>query len=226
MVNMTIFTGRTGKVMGWPDVCVSPQQETELKAIGVSLGRSMDSDSVELAWKSFVEKSAAEITRTDDVSTELDKLILRVLNESYQEKQEKLQQRAARVQHFNEMKQECRKLIESIRMRVQSLEEEYTATEEEARLANIDLQNMIQRQQQTLQTMSNVSKMLHDTAMAVIRNISGYEDEETKLREELALLRDALSSGVFPVQIMDKTYNNKEEIERQIKVIEFKLSQL
>jgi hypothetical protein len=38
-------------------------------------------------------------------------------------------------------------------------------------LANIDLQNQLQKQQQTLQTMSNVSKMLHDTAMAVIRKI-------------------------------------------------------
>jgi len=42
---------------------------------------------------------------------------------------------------------------------------------DDAQLANIDLQNTLQKQQQTLQTMSNVSKMLHDTAMAVIRKI-------------------------------------------------------
>lgn len=42
---------------------------------------------------------------------------------------------------------------------------------DDAKLANIDLQNMLQKQQQTLQTMSNVSKMLHDTAMAVVRKI-------------------------------------------------------
>jgi hypothetical protein len=42
---------------------------------------------------------------------------------------------------------------------------------DDAQLANIDLQNALQKQQQTLQTMSNVSKMLHDTAMAVIRKI-------------------------------------------------------
>jgi hypothetical protein len=40
-------------------------------------------------------------------------------------------------------------------------------------MANIDLQNALQKQQQTMQTMSNVSKMLHDTAMAVIRKIGG-----------------------------------------------------
>lgn len=38
-------------------------------------------------------------------------------------------------------------------------------------LANIDLQNQLQKQQQALQTMSNVSKALHDTAKAVIRKI-------------------------------------------------------
>ncbi len=40
-----------------------------------------------------------------------------------------------------------------------------------AQRANVDLQNALQQQQRTLQTMSNVSKMLHDTAMAIIRKI-------------------------------------------------------
>ncbi len=42
---------------------------------------------------------------------------------------------------------------------------------EDAQLANIDLQNLLQKQQQTLQLLSNISKLLHDTAMAVIRKI-------------------------------------------------------
>jgi len=42
---------------------------------------------------------------------------------------------------------------------------------DDAQLANVDLQNMLQKQQQTMQMMSNISKMLHDTAMAVIRKI-------------------------------------------------------
>lgn len=46
-----------------------------------------------------------------------------------------------------------------------------TAAAKDAKLANINLQNALQKQQQTLQTMSNVSKMLHDTAMAIIRKI-------------------------------------------------------
>ena len=44
---------------------------------------------------------------------------------------------------------------------------------DDAQLANIDLQNILQKQQQTLQMMSNISKMLYDTAMAVVRKIGG-----------------------------------------------------
>jgi hypothetical protein len=45
--------------------------------------------------------------------------------------------------------------------------------EDDAQLANVDLQNMLQKQQQTLQMMSNISKMLYDTATAVIRKLGG-----------------------------------------------------
>jgi hypothetical protein len=44
---------------------------------------------------------------------------------------------------------------------------------DDAQLANVDLQNILQKQQQTLQMMSNISKMLFDTAMSVIRKIGG-----------------------------------------------------
>ena len=41
----------------------------------------------------------------------------------------------------------------------------------EGGLENVDLQNVLEKQQQTLQTMSNMSKALHDTAMAIIRKM-------------------------------------------------------
>jgi hypothetical protein len=52
-------------------------------------------------------------------------------------------------------------------------EEKLNTVGDDAQLANVDLQNMLQKQQQTLQMMSNISKMLHDTAMSVIRKIGG-----------------------------------------------------
>ena len=50
-------------------------------------------------------------------------------------------------------------------------EEKLASICHDAQLSNTDLQGALERQQQTMQTMSNISKMLHDTAMAVIRKI-------------------------------------------------------
>ena len=44
---------------------------------------------------------------------------------------------------------------------------------DDAQLANVDLQNQLQKQQQTLQMLSNVSKTLNDTTLAIIRKIGG-----------------------------------------------------
>ncbi len=38
-------------------------------------------------------------------------------------------------------------------------------------MSNIDLQDRLQKQQQTLQTLSNVSKAMHDTSRSMIRNL-------------------------------------------------------
>jgi len=56
---------------------------------------------------------------------------------------------------------------------VKNLEEKLNGVGDDAQLANVDLQNVLQKQQQTMQTMSNISKMLHDTALAIIRKIGG-----------------------------------------------------
>ena len=42
---------------------------------------------------------------------------------------------------------------------------------DEAQLANVDLQNVLQKQQQLLQMISNISKQVSDTAMSTIRKI-------------------------------------------------------
>ena len=42
---------------------------------------------------------------------------------------------------------------------------------DEPQLANLEIQNILQKQSQSLQSMSNVSKTLHDTSMAIVRKI-------------------------------------------------------
>lgn len=63
--------------------------------------------------------------------------------------------------------------VESVTKELQRITVLCNTADESSQMANVDLQNALQKQQQTLQTMSNVSKMLHDTAMAVIRKIGG-----------------------------------------------------
>jgi hypothetical protein len=60
---------------------------------------------------------------------------------------------------------------EDLETYIKNTEEQLNSVGDDAQLANVDLQNMLQKQQQTLQMMSNISKMLHDTAMAVIRKV-------------------------------------------------------
>ena len=52
-------------------------------------------------------------------------------------------------------------------------EKELQTAGDDAQLANIDLQNMMQKQQQALQQLSNISKVLHDTTMSIVRKIGG-----------------------------------------------------
>ncbi len=52
-------------------------------------------------------------------------------------------------------------------------QEKLNSIGDDAQLANVDLQNILQKQQQTLQMMSNISKMLYDTAQSVIRKMGG-----------------------------------------------------
>jgi len=54
---------------------------------------------------------------------------------------------------------------------IHELEDKLNAVGDDAQLANIDLQNTIQKQQQLIQVLSNVSKLLSDTALATIRKI-------------------------------------------------------
>jgi hypothetical protein len=63
--------------------------------------------------------------------------------------------------------------LEQLEAEIKHWEEELNSIGDDAQLANVDLQNTLQKQQQTLQMMSNISKMLHDTAMSVIRKLGG-----------------------------------------------------
>jgi len=62
-------------------------------------------------------------------------------------------------------------LLAALQREVDAYEHRLNEIGDDAQLANIDLQNMLQKQQQLVQMISNISKLLDDTALAVIRKI-------------------------------------------------------
>lgn len=74
---------------------------------------------------------------------------------------------------FHEYSDQLLDVEEQIKGEIAAWEEKLNSIGDDAQLANVDLQNMLQKQQQTLLMMSNISKMLSDTASAVIRKMGG-----------------------------------------------------
>lgn len=122
-------------------VGLSPAQKEALQGV-VGLLRKNDLTGAKTAWQKFLN---GYITRTTAKS--IGSIENWVLNESI-------------------VKDEAD--VEAV---IEQWEEQLQTTGDDAQLANIDLQNMLQKQQQTIQMLSSVSKVLHDTAMAVIRKI-------------------------------------------------------
>jgi len=54
---------------------------------------------------------------------------------------------------------------------VNQMESALDTVGDDSQLANVDLQNMLQKQQQTIQMLSGIEKLMNDTAMSVIRHI-------------------------------------------------------
>jgi hypothetical protein len=59
--------------------------------------------------------------------------------------------------------------VRSLKSSLQAAETAYSVIAEASELANVDLQNFLQRSQQATQLISNISKQLFDTNAAIIR---------------------------------------------------------
>ncbi len=62
-------------------------------------------------------------------------------------------------------------LLSSFKEDIEAFGEVLNSVGDDCQLAKLDLQARLQKQQQRLLMMSNISKMMHDTAKSIIRNI-------------------------------------------------------
>lgn len=161
----------------------APPASPALKQIASMIARGRPLGEIQAHWTAFLEGATKGGKAVDPNA-----LIQWVLQESYKQQKEDLKLYADKVKHHNEVKAKLREEIQKGRQaqggapgsarqeadaRLRQLEDKLSTVGDDAQLANLDLQNALQRQQQAVQAMSNVSKMMHDTAMAIIRNLRG-----------------------------------------------------
>lgn len=97
----------------------------------------------------------------------------RNLSAAAQRRVQQLQGQKQTVMRTKDQLKQLRRATAKWQEYLNELEKELQTAGDDAQLANVDLQNMMQKQQQTLQQLSNISKVLHDTAMSIVRKIGG-----------------------------------------------------
>lgn len=157
---------------------LNPAQRVELSRLAKSIASGQNASSINNQWAGLFES-----VHTENPGTDANALIMLVMHDSYEGTQRELEEFARRVQDQEDKKKQLRSQILDVRARradelqqsarITALEEELASVGDDAQVANLDLQNKLQQLQHTLQTMSSVSKMLHDTAMAIIRKKIG-----------------------------------------------------
>lgn len=152
-------------------------QLKELQLISAMVVRGEPTKAINSRWEKFVKMAKNELSpsKTGESKVDINEVIQHILSETYLKANNDLQNNAQRLKFLNDMKIQIREELAKTRKTTEdyitSIEERLSTIGEDAQLANIDLQNMLQKQQQTIQMLSNMSKVLHDTALAVIRNM-------------------------------------------------------
>ena len=149
---------------------LKPTELEELQLMGAMVARGESPNTIESRWKKLVTQ-----INTAKPIEDINELIQCVLSESYLETNKDLQFYAAKVKYINDLEKQVSDEIIRVRKLTQDyigcLEQNLSSVGDDAQLANMDLQNALQEQNQLLQTISSISKTLHDTANAIISNI-------------------------------------------------------
>jgi hypothetical protein len=149
-LDLAAFAARTRSTS--LDAKLTTKQAETLKRLGANFGKTGDAAPLLRGWRAYV-------TTAKPAETEVNALVQWVLRQSYVQAAADLKAQVDRVKGHNAGKAKPDQPGD-------------TLGKDEER-ANLDLQNVMQKQQQTLKTVSSVSKQMHDTAMAIIRKIGG-----------------------------------------------------
>jgi len=153
------------KVSGEFDAATEAAVKTFQKQQKVAASGEVDGSLLKLLMQ--LQKAAAKNEQQDR------KLAKAKLTEKQRQAMEALRGQTTQIKAMRDKLAESRRASSEFERWLQGLEKMLATVGDDAQLANISLQNVLQKQQQTMQMMSNVSKKLHETAMGIIRNIGG-----------------------------------------------------
>ncbi len=154
---------------------ISARQSERLKAIGRELARNPRSKSALRKWKNLIRSMKP-------VSGDVGALVQWVMRESYLQQLADLRMHAEKVKYLNSQKSKLRNEMKRlrnsrntklIRTKRSKLEDELNSVGEDAQLANLNLQDSLQKMSRVMQILSNIAKTMHDTAKNTIRKIGG-----------------------------------------------------
>jgi len=163
---------------------LTPPQTKKMNKVIRDLRRGKNEAAL-IKWENLVTDLVFEGSPIDSFA-----LIHWVIRQSYLEQIDELRFMADSVKYFNSQKNAIRESIRRARAyrgllkklnqptavidsEIESLRAYVARLEEDDQLATVDLQNILQKLQQLLQQMSNMSKQLHDIALGVIRKWGG-----------------------------------------------------
>jgi len=160
---------------------VAPARQVQLHGIAYTLARQPTATpDVQQQWRQLIAAQARQKKMTEK---DVNALVQWVMRQSYLENVAEFRYYADKVKFFSTQKKAVRERLATLRelartsnrwdSYIERWEAELKRMSDDTQLANLDMQSSLQKQQQTMQMLSNMSKALHDAAMAVIRNMGG-----------------------------------------------------
>lgn len=144
------------------------------RQLGQRLARDPRYQSIDADWQQFV--------RSQPRGTDFGALVALVRREAVNAKQRETHLLQRRLNQSSREKAALSRELAHARQlqptplqkkKIADLEMRYRNVDDQNQLIQLDLQDILQKQQQTMQMLSNISKVMHDTAMAVVRKIGG-----------------------------------------------------
>ena len=162
--------------------------------------KTEDDYAAEQHWSDFIRS-----IKNNRIPLDINSVLLWTLRQAYLETNKDLSFFASKVKFFNDLKKTLRDELDEVERLwgekecqaappgtacsldavccnmerlISALQDQLQTVGDDAQLANVDLQNWLQKQQQILQNFSNIAKLMYDTTTTIIRKVGDDDDDD------------------------------------------------